>query len=66
MNPRIDYIADLLNDAREITTEPNILAAIILADAVNGMRKAILALSDNTNLIARQHGCLVDTMKGLR
>lgn len=58
---RQEYFADLLSDAahavgldadHERLKDPQVVAALILSDALNGLRKAVLDLSES----ARRRG----------
>ena len=43
---RVEYWVDLVNDAQQISEDPEVVAALVLADSFNGLRKALLDLSE--------------------
>jgi hypothetical protein len=48
---RLDYFSDVLADAQKTTSEPEIAAALVLSDAINGLRKAVLDVSENVRAL---------------
>ena len=44
---RIEYFKDLAKDAESISQNPEVISAIILSDSHNGIRKALLEISEN-------------------
>ena len=44
MQSRLNYFSDLLRDIQDSTDEPSLQAALIAADGLNGVRKALLDL----------------------
>ena len=34
---RSEYLRDLIEDAKTVTSEPSIVAAIVLSDSINGL-----------------------------
>ena len=44
MKHRQDYFQELMQDVRKVTPEPDMQAAMIIADGLNGVRKALLDL----------------------
>jgi len=44
MKHRQDYFHELVQDVRKVTPEPEMQAAMIIADGLNGVRKALLDL----------------------
>ena len=49
---RSDYFQDILNDLSTVTQDPLILSACITNDALNGIRKALLDISESNRVIA--------------
>ncbi len=43
---RVEYLKDLMQDARTASNDPQIISAIILSDALNGVRKGLLDISN--------------------
>lgn len=48
MSARYDYFHDLKLDAEDVTQDTQLQAAIIIADGLNGVRKALLDLTEAT------------------
>jgi hypothetical protein len=44
---RVDYLKDLIEDARRVSDDPQIISAIILSDALNGVRKGLLDIGSS-------------------
>lgn len=42
---RVDYFKDLFQDAAQVSDQPQIIAALVLSDSLNGCRKALLDIS---------------------
>ena len=49
---RSDYFQDILNDLSTVTQDPQVIAACITNDALNGIRKALLDISESNRVIA--------------
>lgn len=43
---RTEYLRDLISDAQTLTDDPQIIAAIVLGDCINGLRKSVLELAN--------------------
>jgi hypothetical protein len=59
---RSEYLRDLIEDAKTVTSEPSIVAAIVLSDSINGLRTAMLEHSDNVRNLGIQHGRIADAV----
>lgn len=59
-NARTDYLRDLVEDALNVSQQPEIISALVINDALNGVRRAVLDLSDANRLIAAEIGAIVD------
>jgi hypothetical protein len=46
MQSRLNYFSDLLRDTQDSTDEPGLQAALIIGDGLNGIRKALLDLTE--------------------
>ena len=49
---RAEYARDLVDDALDVSSEPVVIHAIVMNDALNGIRKALLDLSQANRQIA--------------
>jgi hypothetical protein len=43
---RSEYFKDLVADAKTVSIDPEIVAALVTSDALNGIRKSVLDLAD--------------------
>lgn len=50
---RFKYWEALVRDARSVHLKPEVIAALILSDAINGLRKAALDLSESDKQFTR-------------
>lgn len=57
---RSEYLRDLYEDAQVVSTNPEIISALILNDALNGIRKAMLDIAETNRLIAHELGSIAD------
>ena len=46
MEARRAYFQTLLRDAEDLSQDPNVIAALVVADALNGWRKALISLTE--------------------
>lgn len=46
MKSRQDYFNELMSDARGATDDEELQAALVIADGLNGVRKALLDIND--------------------
>ncbi len=60
---RAEYARVLVEDAHVVSSDPVVVHAIVLNDALNGIRKAILDLSESNRQIADELGALAETAK---
>ena len=60
---RTEYARGLVEDAQLVSTDPVVVHAIVLNDALNGIRKALLDLSESNRLIADELGGLAETAR---
>jgi hypothetical protein len=44
---RAEYFKDVAQDALSISQDPEVIAAFVLSDSLNGLRKALLEISEN-------------------
>ena len=51
-NARSEYFHDLLDDVENLNDNPEIISALILNDALNGCRKALLDIAEANRQIA--------------
>jgi hypothetical protein len=42
---RVEYFKDLYQDASQVSDHPQVIAACVLSDSLNGLRKALLDIS---------------------
>lgn len=49
---RAEYARDLVEDALDVSSDPVVIHAIVMNDALNGIRKALLDLSEANRQIA--------------
>ena len=40
---RAEYFKDLVSDAETVSLKPEVVAALVVSDSLNGVRKALLA-----------------------
>ena len=59
-NARSEYFHDLLDDVENLNDNPEIISALILNDALNGCRKALLDIAETNRLIANELGAIAD------
>ena len=57
---RTEYLRDLLEDAQIVSNNPEIISALILNDALNGIRKAMLDIAESNRSIANELGAIAD------
>ena len=57
---RSEYLRDLYEDAQVVTNNPEIISALILNDALNGCRKALLDIAETNRLSANELGAIAD------
>jgi hypothetical protein len=57
---RSEYLRDLLEDAQIVSNNPEIISALILNDALNGIRKAMLDIAESNRSIANELGAIAD------
>ena len=57
---RSEYLRDLLEDAQIVSNNPEIVSALILNDALNGIRKAMLDIAESNRSIANELGAIAD------
>jgi hypothetical protein len=60
---RTEYARVLVEDAQVVSSDPIIIHAIVLIDALNGLRKALLDLSASNRQIANEISALADSAK---
>lgn len=60
---RTEYARGLVEDAQLVSMDPVVVHAIVLNDALNGIRKALLDLSESNRLIADELGGLAETAR---
>jgi hypothetical protein len=60
---RAEYARGLVEDAHLVSTDPVVVHAVVLSDALNGIRKALLDLSESNRQIADEIAALVDAGK---
>jgi hypothetical protein len=60
---RTEYARLLVEDALIVSSDPTVISAIVLSDSLNGIRKAILDLSESNRQIADELSVLVHTAK---
>ena len=60
---RTEYARVLVEDAQVVSSDPIVVHAIVLTDALNGLRKAVLDLSASNREIANEIGALADSAK---
>ena len=60
---RTEYARDLVEDALLVTKDPHIVSAIVLNDALNGVRRAVLDLAETNRLIAEELGSIADAAR---
>lgn len=60
---RTEYARVLVEDAQVVSSDPIIVHAIVLTDAFNGLRKALLDLSASNRQIANEISALADSAK---
>ena len=60
---RTEYARDLVEDALLVTNDPHIVSAIVLNDALNGVRRAVLDLAETNRLIAEELGSIADAAR---
>ena len=58
---RSEYLRDLLEDAQIVSNNPEIISALILNDALNGIRKAVLDIAESNRSIANELGAIADS-----
>lgn len=51
---RTEYFEDLVTDAQNVSREPQIVAALVLSDSINGLRKAALDISESVRVLATE------------
>jgi hypothetical protein len=57
---RSEYLRDLFEDAQIVSNNPEIISALILNDALNGIRKAVLDIAESNRSIANELGAIAD------
>jgi hypothetical protein len=57
---RTEYARGLVEDALVVSTDPVVVHAIILTDAINGVRKALLDVAESNRQIADELAALID------
>jgi len=62
---RTDYFRDLAQDAESISQEPQIVAALVLSDSLNGLRKALLDMSENVRVTSDVHADVAGSIETL-
>ena len=60
---RAEYMRDLVADAQVVSTNKEIISAIVLNDALNGIRKAMLDLAETNRQIADELGAIAEAAK---
>jgi hypothetical protein len=62
---RTDYFRDLAQDAESISQEPQIIAALVLSDSLNGLRKALLDISENVRISSEAQADVAGSVEAL-
>ena len=44
---RAEYFKDLVSDAETVSLKPEVVAALVVSDSLNGVRKALLDVSES-------------------
>jgi hypothetical protein len=44
---RAEYFKDLVSDAETVSLKPEVVAALVVSDSLNGVRKALLDISES-------------------
>lgn len=60
---RTEYARHLVEDAQTVSSDPVVINALVLNDALNGIRKALLDVSESNRLIADEIGALAKTAR---
>ena len=62
---RTEYFRDLAQDAESISQEPQVIAALVLSDSLNGLRKALLDMSENVRVSSEAHADVAGSVETL-
>lgn len=64
-NARTEYLRDLVEDALNVSEQSTIVSALVLNDALNGVRRAVLDLAQTNRLIANELGAIAEATKSI-
>lgn len=62
---RVEYWDDLITDAQQISSDAEVISALILADSYNGLRKALLDISEAVKHSSKTQTELIERLNAL-